>query len=321
MFKHNDGFRGTEQAARYVNKYILPELKNIHNYEMRMLPGQPEQTPNPVVFWLHNSPMQFTDGEKPVFKEYLEKLSYDIKHVISVSNFHKKKCEDFFSIPIHVCNNGVSPLNSNIKKFEKVDKPKLIFSSHPLRGLDVLLSATDLIDLDFELYIFCEYQPDWQVNNYFDKYGDDPRIFFFGQTPNKSVRKLCEDSHIFSYPSTYEETFCVSLVESMSAGCLPVIPDVGALPEISNKVGINFSWNDEFLLPLKEGYGVIGSMNYYFMQPEIYKKNVEIFAENLCAAIEKIKKKEWNPQMSIDRANDFTWEKITQQWQELDKIL
>jgi len=41
-----------------------------------------------------------------------------------------------------------------------------------------------------------------------------------------------------SYPSIYEETSCLTLIEACSAGCLSVVPNLGALPE----TGANFPW-------------------------------------------------------------------------------
>jgi hypothetical protein len=41
-----------------------------------------------------------------------------------------------------------------------------------------------------------------------------------------------------AYPSIYEETSCLTLIEACSAGCLCVIPNLGALPE----TGANFPW-------------------------------------------------------------------------------
>ena len=41
-----------------------------------------------------------------------------------------------------------------------------------------------------------------------------------------------------AYPSIYEETSCLTLIEACSAGCLSVIPNLGALPE----TGANFPW-------------------------------------------------------------------------------
>jgi glycosyltransferase involved in cell wall biosynthesis len=323
MFQHLEGNRGTEQVAKYFNKNIIHKLSNIKNFDLRILPGIQSKADKEVILWLHNFPNQYQDDLTIKENEQiLQRYNYKIKKIIAVSEFHKKRCELFFKkTPIHVCNNGFYPSVVNYKKFDKVSKPKLIYSSIPQRGLDILLSATKLIDLDFELYIFSDYQPDWESNRIFDKFGEDSRIFFFGQTPNKSVRKICDQAHIFSYPCIYEETFCLSLVEAMSSGCLPVCPLIGAIPEISNECGIHFLWSNEFLDELDKHGFVLTMDKFYFDQKEIYTKNVEIFAEKLYNSIEIIKKGNWNPKIATNRANLFNWSNIENQWKNLDLIL
>ena len=49
---------------------------------------------------------------------------------------------------------------------------------------------------------------------------------------------MLETQHIMAYPSIYEETSCLTLIEACSAGCLCVVPNLGALPE----TGANFPW-------------------------------------------------------------------------------
>ena len=39
------------------------------------------------------------------------------------------------------------------------------------------------------------------------------------------LKKSLASSHIFPYPSTYRETFCLALLEAMSAGLLCVHPN------------------------------------------------------------------------------------------------
>ena len=44
--------------------------------------------------------------------------------------------------------------------------------------------------------------------------------------------------HVLAYPSTYMETACITALEAMSAKCLCVLPNLGALAETC----ANFAW-------------------------------------------------------------------------------
>jgi len=46
-----------------------------------------------------------------------------------------------------------------------------------------------------------------------------------------------QDAAFFVHPNIWEETFCVSLAESMCCGCFPITSNIGALMETSNGMG------------------------------------------------------------------------------------
>jgi len=56
-------------------------------------------------------------------------------------------------------------------------------------------------------------------------------VNFKGYTFNGEIRKSLEDTHIYAYPSIFEETSCLAVIEAMSAGCHVVTTNYGALPE------------------------------------------------------------------------------------------
>jgi len=63
-------------------------------------------------------------------------------------------------------------------------------------------------------------------------------VNYHGTITNDEIREMLKTHHIMSYPSVYEETSCLTLIEAMSAGCLGVVPNLGAIPE----TGANFPW-------------------------------------------------------------------------------
>jgi glycosyltransferase involved in cell wall biosynthesis len=63
--------------------------------------------------------------------------------------------------------------------------------------------------------------------------------------PNEEIREALTRAHIFAYPCTVLETFCIAAVEAMSAGCLVVCPDVAALVETVSRYGLVYRWTED----------------------------------------------------------------------------
>ena len=70
----------------------------------------------------------------------------------------------------------------------------------------------------------------------FTKIKNHPNMTYHSSVPNKVIRESLQNSHIFVYPSTYQETSCLCLIEAMSAGCICIHSSLGALPETSNNL-------------------------------------------------------------------------------------
>lgn len=300
-FRYNTHvYGGTEYMGRGFEEKILPILPKLQNYQCFMMPGPVKALSDmakdgrPILLWLHNTPIQFDSSTVYFMKHriFRDLLSY----IIVPSEFHKEetiKQIDIHPSKIYVIPNAINDYVYNPQKFNKPDKVKLIHTSSPDRGLTVLFDAVKKIDVDFRLEIYNTYDPD--LNEL--KLKDD-RVFFYGRTPRATVKDATEQSHIFAYPSTYPETFCLSIAESMAAGLLPVYPDYGALMEVS------------------DGYG----MHYPFEDDE--EKHATIFAEQLTKAIETIKSGSWNPEEQIKYINsEYSWERNKEYWLELHNKL
>jgi len=143
------------------------------------------------------------------------------------------------------CNNTV--IRNAIEPIEFKEKPKgkirLIYTSTPQRGLDVLLDSFERISYnrdDIELYVYSSniiYGSSYsetigdRYNYLFDRCRKMKNVFYRGYTPNRLLREALKDAHIFAYPSTFEETSCLAAIEAGSAGCKIVTTNYGALSE------------------------------------------------------------------------------------------
>lgn len=302
-FEYNlNFFGGTESMAKYFHKNILPNSKNFYNYQSIILPGIiPDfksiiQNEKDIILWIHNR----LDNLNYDFLFYMKDPRFlkKIKYIIVPSNWHKKYTAKQLNISknkIIVIPNFFNPVSKNKNKFNKIDKIKIIYTSSADRGLEILCESLKYVKEDFELNIFSNIYPDvLEENNLFKKIEKDKRVMFFGQTPKKVVEKYLSNSHIFVYPSVCAETFCISLVEAISAECLTIYPNIGALKETSNNIGICYKYEDN---------------------KELHAK---LFSKILTDNIIKIKNKKFNPKNQAQIIEKkYNWEKFEKDWEKL----
>jgi glycosyltransferase involved in cell wall biosynthesis len=309
IFKANENiFGGTEFIQKYFKDEIVNLLPKLKNYNCLMFPGHREKLlieysfdKKQMILWLHNLPYNINGN----FYELLNNDFFinNIKYVIVVSEYAKHKTLQNTKLKeeqIVVIYNFIDPVYNNFLKFKDVKKINIIHTSSYDRGFEVFANSLKYIDLDFRLEVYNEINPDVNyVSDEYKKIYKDKRLFFYGKTPKKTVIDAVSRSHIMAYPAIIEETFCLSQVEALSANCLTVFNDIGALKEVS--LGFGNSYKIEFDIIEIE-------------------KHAKVFAKELESAINKIKNKEFNPKNQkkiID--NKFSKENFKNSWINLHK--
>ena len=294
-------FGGTEYMARYFHKNVAPYVPQLKNYNCLILPGQTDKPyyelvyeQKEIIIWLHNLIDQFGWHLYYMFtdKRFLDK----IKYIITVSEYHRQDVINKTGIDpkkVIVIYNAIYPVKNDIKRFEKVKVPHLIYTSSPGRGLEIGLSALADLDLDFRLSIFNEIVPDLiKMDSNNKKILEDPRFYFYGKTPHRTVLDHMSRSHIFMHTSNWHETFCISLAEGLSANCLSVYSTLGSLKEIGSGFGMS-----------------------YDIEEKTDGQHIEIFKNKITSAIEMIKKGDFDPGKQADVINEkFSWDVFTNAW-------
>jgi glycosyltransferase involved in cell wall biosynthesis len=74
-----------------------------------------------------------------------------------------------------------------------------------------------------------------------------PNLQLTGYIPDGELANLYSKCKVYVQASAHEG-FCVALAEAMSSGCIPVVTDRGALPEVAGEVGMKFPYGDVDLL-------------------------------------------------------------------------
>jgi len=302
-FLYNESvYGGTEYMARNFLNKIYSNLPKLENYLCLILPGtglplsEIIKDGRKIILWLHNTPTQFDLGVYRFYfsnPKFWERVKYVVVPSETAKHYLLRDVPNVNPNIIKVISNAIYPVDVNPSKFDKVDKVKIIHTSSIDRGMPILMEALKHIDDDFTLEVYNDFNPDLRPDIEYDD-----RVTFFGRTPRNAVQKAFESAHIFAYPSIFEETFCLSLAEGMSAGCLPVYSNTGAVEEIS------------------------GARGLMYKTPETLEEHIDLFAKKLSEAISTIKSGNWNPEEQIEYINNkFSWEAIEKQWLDLHELL
>ena len=166
-------------------------------------------------------------------------FSNQLAKIVFVSEWQRQKFKDNLDFPFEkscVIHNAIDEIEYLEKS--KTSKLKLIYTSTPWRGLDVLIEAFKLLNRnDIELDVYSStviYGKEFLKNKFdwlFDKCRLTNGVNYKGYAVNKAVRRALQHAHIFAYPSVFEETSCLAAIEAGAAGCKIVTTDYGALKE------------------------------------------------------------------------------------------
>ena len=199
------------------------------------------------ILWVHDLA---NDPEVQHLKEKDNWGKYE--RVVFVSHWQQYQFQAYLGLPYDqgiVIQNAIYPIPTHEKPKED-DKINVCYFSTPHRGLEVLLDAWDFLrntlggGKNAELNIYSSFalydrkHMDEQFRHIYKRARNLDGVNYHGTITNDEIREMLKTHHIMSYPSIYEETSCLTLIEAMSAGCLGVVPNLGAIPE----TGENFPW-------------------------------------------------------------------------------
>ena len=212
-----------------------------------------------VYLWLHDMTeiANLTD----------EKL-YD--KIITLSPFHKKWYDETFlssrtdlsvesksslrkklTIIPNFITSDVSQISHKVVKGWKPQTHRFIYSSCPTRGLIKVVS--DFVELQkayphAELYIYSDFNNDYvrskmpgdsvEVKQFIEKMMNTKGIFNVGRLPEEVFLEECKKANFWYYPTNFTETFCITAVQMMLNGIIPIYSNVGALSNVIGDAGI-----------------------------------------------------------------------------------
>ena len=174
--------------------------------------------------------------------------------LIFVSHWQKQQFQDYLGLPPSasvVLKNAITPIEDHVKPTDKI---RLMYYSTPHRGLDILYAAFVPLAKEFpnlELNVFSSFdlyawpERDEQHKELFKKLEDHPQINYSKSVSNDQIREELKRNHILAYPSNWQETSCLVLIEAMSAGLTCVHSSLAALPETSLGLTVMYDYHED----------------------------------------------------------------------------
>lgn len=222
-----------------------------------------------------------------------------VDKVITISSYHENYLKAVYG---PTDKHMTIDLGVNVEEYKNQEKipGKLIYCSVPRRGLKNLLTffpeikkrvphATLVITSDYRLWG----QESGMNEEFIHAFENIPGVTFLGKIPRAELVAHQKSSEVLAYPCDYEECFCISALECIAAGAVPVTSSIGALPTTVGDAGI--------VLSNTPGY------------PEYDIKFVESVV-SLLTSKEKIKELRLN---GIKHIKSYEWSAIAERWLEL----
>jgi len=171
-----------------------------------------------------------------------------------VSNWQKQGfCTHFGVNPdqISVLRNAVAPVFEQLahqSRHASMIPKRAYYASMPFRGLSLLLNAwaawpDNGCHLDIMGGMAQYHQPDTPYDALYHQALQLPTIMVHGALGHDDLAPLLAAQDIWLYPSIFAETSCITALEALAVGALPIVSDLGALPETLGGFGIIFPYN------------------------------------------------------------------------------
>jgi len=282
-----DSFGGSENQLRFLLKYLPDESFKDINLILNNSNHDLIEKNKINILWMQHFVNQ-QEAQNLGSKEYVDKLDY----IVFNSHWNYEKFGYQFKIP----ENKSLVIRNAIEKLKFIEKPKdkikLIYHSTPWRGLVHLIKVFKNLKLDNVELNVCSSTKIYgeKFDKKFGKKYEDilnecqntKNVNYFGFLENEKIIELLQKTHIFSFPSIWPETSCISAIEAMAAGCEVVTTNLGALYETCTPFAtfVNFDKNFDNL-EKKFAKSLADSINNYWHEENQKKIKLQYETINL----------------------------------------
>jgi glycosyltransferase involved in cell wall biosynthesis len=169
--------------------------------------------------------------------DWANAIAKNFNQVICLSKFAKARFKDYYpkvKCEVVVIPNGVSPelfdkqrfLEQHARLARGEESLRVIWSSSPDRGFDRVLALWPLLLAQYPGARLDVYGAAEEVGQ--------PGVVVHGKVGQVELAEAWQRAHLWLYPTSFEETSCITAMEAQIAGTKVVCTAVGALPETVN---------------------------------------------------------------------------------------
>lgn len=175
--------------------------------------------------------------------------------IVFVSHWQQQQYINHYQIPWDrtiVMHNAIDPIVR--EQTDKKDTIDIVYHTTPHRGLEIVVPVFAKLyekHKDIKLHVFSSFkiygweQRDQPYQPLFDDISKHPAMVYHGTVSNPEIKRQLATMDIFAYPSIWQETSCISLIEAMSARLMCVHPNFGALYETAANWTQMYNWSDD----------------------------------------------------------------------------
>jgi hypothetical protein len=251
---------GTELMAERINSLpsdLLSHFNIIHSRNTGLVEGKKN------ILVCHDLALD------PMYEYFKDGGWQQFDKIVFVSYWQKQQFQDYLGVPPSasvVLKNAIEPIEHHEKPNDGTIR--LMYYSTPHRGLDLLQAAFVPIAKEFpnvELNVYSSFdlyawpERDKPYKELFDRLREHPKINYNKSVSNDEIRKQLKKNDILAYPSTWQETSCLVLMEAMSAGLTCVHSSLAALPETSMNLTMMYEYHEDPHLHAQKFYHVLRS--------------------------------------------------------------
>ena len=233
---NNESLGGSENQLRLLLKHLPDESFKDINLILNNTNHDLIEKNKINVLWVQHFVNQ-EEAKNLGSKDYVNKLDY----IVFNSNWNFEKFQYQFKIPESkslVIKNAIEKIDFHEKPKDKIN---LVYHTTPWRGLIHLLKVFKRLNLQNTELNICSstiiYGKKFdsilgkKYENIFEECKNTKNVNYLGFVENNKIIELLKNMHIYSFPSIWPETSCISAIEAMAAGCEIVTSNLGALYE------------------------------------------------------------------------------------------
>ena len=243
--------------------------------------------------------------------------------IITLCEIHAKYIKDKltpqFKPLVKVIGNAIDYSRFNNLDITKKQKNRFIYSSCPTRSLEYLLEIfPDILSIlpDAELHVFSDF-----TNNYVKNFpnivnigtkllnNEYKNVFYHGRVDQNKLSDEIMKSEYWLYPTTFTETYCITALEMMAGGVIPICSNLWAISEtVTDKRGFML-YKYHNLLSTEQNINEKNKLKNIFKDEVLtIIKNIQTIDENI------LNEKRQN---CIEFAKKQTWENMAKHWNTL----